>query len=169
MKPPNKSFEPIAYAPAQLCVMAREGMISIRKCDDSDFDGILSLLRQLWLDKPINPVTLKEVFGKVVASEHHTCFVAESDGGLLVGFVSLSIKDSLWQEGLVAHIEELVVDQKARGKGVGTALVGHTIAMARDRGCRRVELDSAHHREAAHRFYERLGFENRAVLFSMAL
>ena len=144
-------------------------MIDIRKCNDSDFDGILSLLRQLWLDKLTNPVTVKEILGKVIVSEQRACFVAESSDGILVGFVSFSIKDSLWQEGLVAHVEELVVDEGARGRGIGAALVRYVIATARDKGCRRVELDSAHHREAAHRFYERLGFVNRAVLFSMAI
>jgi glucosamine-phosphate N-acetyltransferase len=42
-------------------------------------------------------------------------------------------------------------------------------ARHRRQASRRVELDSAFHRKQAHRFYEQLGFENRAYLFSKAL
>jgi len=39
------------------------------------------------------------------------------------------------------------------------------IAIAKERGCTRIELDSAFHRKEAHQFYERNGFGNRAYLF----
>lgn len=38
--------------------------------------------------------------------------------------------------------------------------------IAKSHGCKRLELDSAFHRVLAHEFYERLGFEKRAYLFS---
>lgn len=86
-----------------------------------------------------------------------------------MGFASLSVKDSLWQGGGVGYIEELVVDEKSRVQGIGTKLLEHAIALARENGCRRIELDSAFHRKDTHRFYERLGFESRAFLFSKGL
>jgi hypothetical protein len=42
-------------------------------------------------------------------------------------------------------------------------------AMSVARGCRRLELDSAFHREAAHRFNEKRGMEKRAYLFTQVL
>jgi len=41
--------------------------------------------------------------------------------------------------------------------------------LAEKHHCRRIELDSAFHRETAHRFYQGLGFENRGLVFSRPL
>ncbi len=87
----------------------------------------------------------------------------------MIGFGSLTVKNSLWQAGPIAYVDELVVDEAHRGCGVGTRLLEELISLARLRGCRRIELDSALHREAAHRFYERHGFDNRAFVFSKPL
>lgn len=43
------------------------------------------------------------------------------------------------------------------------------IAMSKKQGMKRVELDSGFQRERAHQFYEKLGFEKRAYLFSYPL
>ena len=61
--------------------------------------------------------------------------------------------------GLRGRLEELVVDEGARGRGVGEALVRAVIAEAWGRGMRELELTSGSHRDAANRLYGRLGFE----------
>jgi ribosomal protein S18 acetylase RimI-like enzyme len=76
------------------------------------------------------------------------------------------VKNSLWQKGFLGHVDELIVDTEYRGQGIGAMLLEHLVTVARERGCRRVELDSALHRKEAHEFYKRLGFESRALLFS---
>lgn len=87
----------------------------------------------------------------------------------MIGFAPLTIKNNLWQAGNLGHIDELVVDQEHRGAGIGTTLLHEIIAAAKQRDCVRVELDSAFHREKAHKFYKRNGFDNRAYLFSKEL
>ena len=79
------------------------------------------------------------------------------------------MKNSLWVARCLGHVDELIVDTQYRGRGLGSELLQSIILRARDRGCLRVELDSAFHREEAHRFYEQHGFENRAYLFSKTL
>jgi hypothetical protein len=44
-----------------------------------------------------------------------------------------------------------------------------TISIAKELGCKRFELDSGFQREGAHKFYESIGFEKRAYLFSKIL
>ena len=61
------------------------------------------------------------------------------------------------------------MDVDYRGRGIGTQLIEHLIQLAKQRGCRRVELDTAFHRNEAHEFYERQGFENRGYVFSKLL
>lgn len=63
--------------------------------------------------------------------------------------------------GLRAWIEDVVVDESARGRGIGAALNRHAIEIARQAGARTVDLTSRPDREAANRLYARLGFNQR--------
>ncbi len=103
-----------------------------------------------------------------LASESQAYFCVGA-GPRVVGFGSLTLKDNLWQEGYLAHVDELIVDREHRGKGAGTQLLAHLVAFARQKGCRLIELDSAFHRNDAHEFYQRHGFADRALLFSKRL
>ncbi len=143
-------------------------MWQIRKGTNSDFEQVTSLLLQLWPSKKQDPLRLKGAYERGLASSNQRYFVAV-DNGLIVGFVSLSFKNSLWQEGLLANIDEMVVDDEARGQGIGKALVEYAIDLARKSGCTRIELDSAFYRTESHAFYEHLGFEQRAYLYTMAI
>jgi ribosomal protein S18 acetylase RimI-like enzyme len=63
--------------------------------------------------------------------------------------------------GLRARIEDVVVDQGARGHGVGTALTMAALDLARQQGARTVDLTSRAARVAANRLYQHLGFRLR--------
>jgi len=63
--------------------------------------------------------------------------------------------------GLRAWIEDVVVDDAARGQGVGAELTREAARLARAAGARTVDLTSRPSREAANRLYERLGFRPR--------
>ncbi len=63
--------------------------------------------------------------------------------------------------GIRAWIEDVVVDEAARGRGVGAALNERALEIARERGARTVDLTSRPSREAANRLYQRLGFVRR--------
>ena len=63
--------------------------------------------------------------------------------------------------GLRAWIEDVVVDESARCRGIGAALNRHAIEIARQAGARTVDLTSRPGREAANRLYARLGFSQR--------
>ena len=63
--------------------------------------------------------------------------------------------------GVRAWIEDVVVDDAARGHGVGEQLNRHAIDVARSKGATTVDLTSRPSREAANRLYQRLGFKPR--------
>ena len=63
--------------------------------------------------------------------------------------------------GLRAWIEDVVVDEAARGQGIGEALTHEALRIAREAGARTVDLTSRPSRVAAGRLYERVGFEIR--------
>jgi GNAT superfamily N-acetyltransferase len=82
--------------------------------------------------------------------------VAESDGRI-DGWIAVRGDLSL-ETGPFAEIAGLVVDESARGKGIGASLVEAAERWAKERGHTRIRVRSNVVREAAHRFYERLGY-----------
>ena len=63
--------------------------------------------------------------------------------------------------GMRAWIEDVVVDEAARGHGVGEALNREALRLAKERGAITVDLTSRPSCEAANRMYQRLGFTQR--------
>jgi len=142
--------------------------VEIRPCIQSDFSGTFELLKQLWPDRNLDAGRLHQIFDKKLATNQFVHLIAESDGQIL-GYGSFSIKLNLWASGKIAYIDELVVDENSRNLGIGKKLIEELKKSALQKNCAHLELDSSHHRQLAHRFYEKLGFENRALLFSMDL
>lgn len=104
---------------------------------------------------------------QIVAAPNTVLLVARlaSDGeegegaGAIVGTLTLVVFRI--PTGVRALIEDVVVDEAARGRGVGEALTYAAIDGARAVGARTVDLTSRPSREAANRLYQRLGFEAR--------
>ena len=63
--------------------------------------------------------------------------------------------------GVRAWVEDVVVDEAARGQGAGQSLVVAAIEHAKKIGARTVDLTSRPSREAANRLYQRAGFQLR--------
>lgn len=101
------------------------------------------------------PAALEEI----ISSPATVLLIARDDDDLIVGSLTLAMFQI--PTGLRSWIEDVVVDQEARGRGVGDALNRHAIALARAAGARTVDLTSRPSREAANRLYRRLGFVER--------
>jgi GNAT superfamily N-acetyltransferase len=74
------------------------------------------------------------------------------------GVAQVRFRLGLWFAAEDCLLEDLFVRADARGRGVGRALVQGTIDLARERGCRRVELDVNDANPAALALYESFGF-----------
>ena len=95
---------------------------------------------------------------EIVRSESTVLFAARSDG-IIVGLLTLATFRI--PTGVRAWIEDVVVDDRARGRGVGEALNRAALAEAHRRGAKTVDLTSRPSREAANRLYQRIGFVRR--------
>jgi ribosomal protein S18 acetylase RimI-like enzyme len=95
---------------------------------------------------------------RLVSCEADTVLIARSDD-LIVGTLTLVMFPI--PSGLRAWIEDVVVDESARGQGVGAALTEEALRLARLAGVRTVDLTSRPERGAANRLYQRLGFQRR--------
>jgi ribosomal protein S18 acetylase RimI-like enzyme len=85
--------------------------------------------------------------------------LAARDGEAIVGVLTLLVFRI--PTGVKARIEDVVVDEAARGRGVGETLTREALRLAAEAGAVHVELSSHPTREAANRLYPRLGFEQR--------
>lgn len=94
----------------------------------------------------------------LVAWQGNRLLVARVDG-TIVGALTLVMFPI--PTGLRAWIEDVVVDETARGQGIGAALTVEAVRLARADGARTIDLTSRPSRQAANRLYERLGFQLR--------
>jgi ribosomal protein S18 acetylase RimI-like enzyme len=95
---------------------------------------------------------------KIVASPAVTMLLARGDGRI-IGSLTLAMFPA--PTGLRAWIEDVIVDESARGQGVGAVLTEEALRLARAAGARTVDLTTRPSRAAAGRLYERAGFQQR--------
>jgi GNAT superfamily N-acetyltransferase len=118
-------------------------------------EALARLLPQLNAKLPVPTVDRLQA---IMADPAVTLLVAR-DGQEIVGTTTLIVYTTpFW---IKARLDEVVVDESARGKGVGTALVKASLEIAREKGVEVVELQSGVQREAANRLYPSLGFKLR--------
>jgi ribosomal protein S18 acetylase RimI-like enzyme len=86
---------------------------------------------------------------------------APDDDSPPAGVLQLRFRFGIWWAAEDALVEDLYVEESARGSGLGRALLDLAIEQARERGCRRLELDVNDNNEAALALYRSAGFGNR--------
>jgi ribosomal protein S18 acetylase RimI-like enzyme len=94
----------------------------------------------------------------IVGSSASTVLLARSDGAI-IGTMTLVMFPI--PTGVRAWIEDVVVDEAARGQGTAEAMISEALRLARAAGVKTVDLTSRPSRAAAGRLYERLGFALR--------
>jgi ribosomal protein S18 acetylase RimI-like enzyme len=103
-------------------------------------------------------VPTPDLIREIVEAPASTLLIARDlrDSGRIVGMLTLVVFRI--PTGLRAWIEDVVVDETVRGRGVGEGLSQEAVRRALELGARTVELTSRPSREAANRLYQRLGF-----------
>jgi GNAT superfamily N-acetyltransferase len=90
--------------------------------------------------------------------------------GVVIATAAVIVVPNLGHDGTpYALVENVVVDEAARGQRHGEQLLSYIIDEARAAGCYKVVLTSRKHRKDAHRFYQRLGFEATSEGFRYTL
>jgi ribosomal protein S18 acetylase RimI-like enzyme len=143
----------------------------VRPATESDLPRIVELLAQLSPDDPEREDTSSplpynyHLVLREMAQGKQQLLVAEVRKRV-VGTLALVLVPNLSHKGTpYAVIENVVVDEKQRGNGIGEALIRYAIEEARNAGCYKVSLTSNKRRTDAHRFYERLGFRRTHEAF----
>jgi GNAT superfamily N-acetyltransferase len=136
--------------------------VTLRLLESTDADAISALLPDLGY-----AATADQVRRRLAALREwpdQDAFVAVADGQV-VGLCHVQGVRLLVSDGY-AEIQALVVSAACQGQGIGRRLVAHARDWAFARGYDRVRLRSGVQREAAHAFYEHLGFEKAKASYA---
>ena len=138
--------------------------ITITKPKKEDFDEIFPLLKQLWLKKRLNKKVLRSIFLKQLNNPNRVFLIAKHEG-VVVGFISMFIRDEFIYQGKAGTLDEFIVKHGLRGQNIGTRLLRNAARIAKSKGCKAIELPSGFRRKRAHRFYEKRGFQKTDYFF----
>lgn len=131
--------------------------IYVRGSMSSDFSEITSLLEQL---TTVGEITQDKISDNIY-SNIYVAYTIVNGEEIIVGCSTLLIEDKIIHRGgKVGHIEDVVVNQKYRVKGIRKLLIDHCVEIAKREGCYKVILDCD---EDNVRFYEKCGFKPHGV------
>lgn len=132
---------------------------TIRKALEKDMPQVLNLIKELAIfEKEPNVVELtvtnlqKDGFGKHPAFQ---CFVGEINN-TIEGIALVYMRYSTWK-GVILHLEDLVVNPKMRGLGIGNALLDEVVKYGHHLGVKRISWEVLDWNERAITFYEKKG------------
>ncbi len=140
--------------------------MQIREAKESDIEAILCLYRSLEeKDGGLSKEKATEVFEKMKTYPYHKVYVVETEGKIIGTFV-LTILDYFAHNGKRAGVlEDVVVDERERSKGIGKLMLNFAIEECRKNNCYKLALSSNIKRERAHSFYEKNGFKLHGYSF----
>ena len=128
----------------------------LRDVTDDVVDAFARLVPQLSSSaKSLDAAAIKDI----VSSSAVTVLLARNDNDTIVGTTTLVTFRI--PTGARAWIEDVIVDDSARGQGVGMLLTEEALKLAKESGARTVDLTTRPSRVAAGRLYERAGFTQR--------
>ena len=144
--------------------------MKVRRAESGDIDSVLKLLVQVDMvhhngrpDLFKGPATKYNAaeLEKIFACDTTPVFVCVSDAGEVLGHAFCIFKqlknDSVLTDILTLYIDDICVDENARGQHVGTLLYEHVRDFARGSGCYNITLNVWSCNPGAMKFYEKMG------------
>lgn len=141
---------------------------TIRAAVVADWPQVAALLVELGRDvspSAVHNPSYEIRFGGHLALRESRTLVAEGPPGTLLGLLDMEFRQRLGHPRPQAWINDLVVTEPARRRGIGASLLARAEDLARARGCFRMSLETAGWRDATHRFYEREGWRDNGKWF----
>lgn len=138
--------------------------VRVRPAEARDREDVWRLLGQLAISRVPDRVAFEPSFDALLADGSALVLIAD-DGGAAVGYLVASLRPTLIANGPEVWVGELVVDEAARGRGIGTALTHAAEEWAVGLGARQVTLATSR----AQPFYETLGYRPTATYLKKSL
>ena len=151
-------------------------MASIRKATANDIPRIIELYNEL--EAGVTPADeeslastqdVQATFTKINSMPGHELLIAEEDGTVIGTMVLIIVPNLSHGARPWAIVENMIVDNQYRLRGIGRLLMEYAIDRARKAGCYKIQLLSNKQRHEAHKFYQSLGFVTSAYGFRLYL
>jgi ribosomal protein S18 acetylase RimI-like enzyme len=133
-------------------------VIEVQEVDEISDEVVAAFDRLIPQLSTSSAVPTVDQLRQMAESDATVLFLARQDD-TIVGLLTLVVVRI--PTGLRARIEDVVVDESARGQGIGARLSRAAVERASVMGAKTVDLTSRPTRTAANRLYERLGFQER--------
>jgi ribosomal protein S18 acetylase RimI-like enzyme len=124
--------------------------------DEELYEAFQRLIPQLTNNHP--PPSL-DLLQALISDTSSTLLLARDDAHQIIGVLNLTIYHV--PTGVRSIIEDVIVDESARGKGVAQKLMSKAIEIAKENGASSISLTSNPQRVAANQLYIKMGFQKR--------
>ncbi len=132
-------------------------MITIDRIAEDDSDVLASLLEEL-SGYPTNPPLMRNELRSIMADPAYILLGARNESILAGTAMGIVCRDLIGECRPFLVVENVIISEQHRGKGVGKALIRALEREAEERGCLYISIVSGRERTGAHRFYESLGY-----------
>lgn len=139
----------------------------IRRADHDDIPSLISLLGVLFsieADFTIDEAKQRSGLEMMLGNPENRCVMVAEVNGKVVGICTAQLLVSTAEGGLSALIEDLVVDNGFRGRGIGKGLLLSVESWAVEKGARRLELRADRSNTAALAFYEKMNWQHTSLI-----
>lgn len=154
----------------------------IRKANDRDRERIGELLMQvLDVHHKARPDLFRggvkkytdDELAAILCDESRPIFVAEDAGGIVVGYAFCifvrHVDDNILTDIKTLYIDDLCVDEKCRGRGIGKALYNYVVDFAKNENCYNLTLNVWADNTSALGFYESIGLHKQKIGMELIL
>ena len=132
------------------------------RADAAQAEAVARLIAEFgewWGKNPVGAVEVRASVERIMASADGEFLLgAVDDAAEAVGVCQVRFRWSVWKSAEDCWLEDLYVQEDARRSGLGRALVEAAVERARERGCKRIELDVNEDNAPALALYEACGF-----------
>lgn len=139
----------------------------VRSAAPSDLEALVRLLGALFAieaDFAPDPERQRRGLALLLADPERRRVLVAEEGGAVAGMVTAQLVVSTAEGAMSALVEDMVVTEAARGRGVGRLLLQALAAWAAEHGATRMQLLADRDNRGALRFYERLGWRGTRLV-----
>ncbi len=142
--------------------------MEIRNARAEDFEVAFDFIEKLWTYNSYDKEVIRRVYAEVLENPNDFAYFLW-DGDEAVGFCHGTYFNTFWLSGQTCYVSSIMSLAERRKQGIGRQLMDHAKALATEKDCAAIVLDTGIPRVEAHKFYEGYGFEKCAYCYELKL